>query len=164
MKVYRLDTNYSNYLNHFEPKISINKNGKENRPFLGVVLTVHNINFFAPLTSPKAKHLTMKNTQDFLKIDDGFLGGINLNNMIPIPRIALQEINISQIQDIKYRQMLYKQLNWVKNNQERINNRAKNLYYLVIQKKATNDLIERCCNFRLLEEKCQEFIESRKIS
>lgn len=164
MKVYRLDTNYSNYLNYYEPKISIAQGGKENRPFLGVVLTVHNINFFAPLTSPKAKHLTMKNTQDFLKIDDGFLGGINLNNMIPIPKTALHEINISKIQDIKYRHMLYKQLNWIRDNKERINNRAKNLYYLVIQKKATNDLIERCCNFKLLEEKCQEFIENRKIS
>lgn len=164
MKVYKLDTNYSNYLNHFEPKISIADNGKENRPFLGVVLTVHNINFFAPLTSPKAKHITMKNSQDFLKIDDGFLGGINLNNMIPIPKTALREINISQIKDIKYKQMLYKQLNWIRDNKERINNRAKNLYYLVVQRKATNDLINRCCDFRLLEEKCQEFIENRKIS
>ena len=163
MKVYKLDTNYSNYLNHFEPKISTTEHGKENRPFLGVVLKVHNSNFFAPLTSPKAKHLTMKNTQDFLKIDGGFLGGINLNNMIPIPKIALSEINISKIKDIKYKQMLYKQLNWVQNNQERINNRARNLYYLVIQGKANTDLIERCCNFRLLEEKCQEFIDNRKI-
>ncbi len=164
MKIYRLDTNYSNYLYNFEPKISFIRNEKENRPFLGVVFKVHNNKFFAPLTSPKAKHLTMKNTQDFLKIDDGFLGGINLNNMIPIPEVALQEINISKLENENYKRMLYKQLKWVKNNTKRINHRAKNLYYLVIQKKTTNDLIERCCDFKLLEKKCQEFIESRKIS
>lgn len=162
MKVYKLNTNYSNYLNYYEPKFSIAQGKKENRPFLGVLFHVNNCNFFAPLTSPKSKHLNMKNTQDFLKIDEGKLGGINLNNMIPIPKNCLSEININHIKDIKYKKMLYYQLTWVKNNEKRINNRAKSLYYLVTQRKATNDLIERCCNFKLLEEKCQEFIENRK--
>ena len=39
----------------------------------------------------------------------------------------------------------------------------KNLYFLIIQKKATTYLIERCCDFKLLEEKCQEFMNGNLI-
>lgn len=160
MKLYNLDQNYCNYLHYYEPKIPSIENEKETRPFIGVVLCVKGKNFFAPLTSPKPKHLTMKNTQDFLKIDDGKLGGINFNNMIPIPTEVLHEIEIKNIKNTKYKKMLYMQMNWIENNSTRINNRAKNLYYLVIQKNAQQDLINRCCDFKLLEEKYQEFMNN----
>lgn len=163
MKVYKADLRYCNYLHYYEPKIPFVENDKENRPFIGVVLCVNGKNFFAPLTSPKKKHLTMKNTQDFLKIDEGKLGGINLNNMMPIPKSYLTEIQIKDIKDAKYKRMLYMQMDWIEKNTTRINNRAKNLYYLVLQKKATENLINRCCNFRLLEQKCQEFMENNNI-
>ena len=163
MKVYTADANYCNYLHYYEPKIPFVKNEKENRPFIGTLLCVNGKNFFAPLTSPKPKHLTMKNAQDFLKIDNGKLGGINLNNMIPIPKSCLQEIEIRNIKDIKYRNMLFKQMDWIEKNKVRINNRAKNLYFLIIKKKATDYLIERCCNFKLLEEKCCEYMNGNSL-
>ncbi len=164
MKVYKANAKYCNYLHYYEPKIPFVENDKENRPFIGVALCVNGKNFFAPLTSPKQKHLSMKNTQDFLKIDNGKLGGINLNNMMPIPKSYLEEIEVNKIKDIKYKKMLYMQLDWAEKNKVRINNRAKNLYYLVIQKKATKSLIDRCCNFKLLEKKCQDFMDMNGIS
>lgn len=163
MNIYKADTDYCNYLHYYEPKIPFVENEKENRPFIGVVLCVNGKNFFAPLTSPKPKHITMKNTQDFLKIDKGKLGGINLNNMIPIPRRYLKEIEIRKIKDYKYKKMLYMQLDWIEKNKLRINNRARNLYYLVTQNKAENALIQRCCNFKILEEKCQDYMEEHNI-
>lgn len=163
MNIYKADADYCNYLHYYEPKIPFVENEKENRPFIGVVLCVNGKNFFAPLTSPKPKHLTMKNTQDFLKIDEGRLGGINLNNMIPIPRRYLQTIEVNKINNRKYRKMLYMQMEWIEINKLRINNRAKNLYYLVVEKKATEKLIERCCDFKLLEEKCQEYMDKNNI-
>ena len=42
---------------------------------------------------------------------------------------------MNKIKDIKYKKMLYMQLDWAEKNKVRINNRAKNLYYLIIQKK-----------------------------
>lgn len=164
MKIYKANLEYYNYLRYFEPKIPNITNEKENRPFIGVNLCVNGKNFFAPLTSPKPKHFTMKNTQDFLKIDDGKLGGINLNNMIPIPRSCLHEININDITDIKYKRMLFKQIEWIEKNKLRINNRAKNLYYLILQKRVTPLLLERCCNFKLLENKCQEYMDKNGIN
>lgn len=41
--------------------------------------------YFAPLSSPKQKHLKMKNDIDFYKLSNGKLGAINFNNMIPVP-------------------------------------------------------------------------------
>ena len=69
MELYKVDLNYYNYLHYYEPKIPYIKNAKQNRPFIGIVLNVNGKNFFAPLTSPKMKHLIMKDMQDFLKID-----------------------------------------------------------------------------------------------
>lgn len=159
MNLYIADINYCNYLHYYEPKIPYVENEKENRPFIGVVLCVNGKNFFAPLTSPKEKHKNMKDMQDFLRIDSGSLGGINLNNMIPIPRRYLEKIEIEEIKDLKYKKMLKSQMEWIDKNSLRINNRARNLYYLVVEKKATKELILRCCDFKLLEKKCQEYMD-----
>lgn len=40
--------------------------------------------YFAPLSSPKPKHLKLKSKLDFLKIDNGKLGAIN--NMLPVTK------------------------------------------------------------------------------
>ena len=78
MELYRVDIEYYNYLHYYEPKIPYIENEKQNRPFIGIILNVNGKNFFAPLTSPKKKHLIMKDMQDFLKIDRGRLGRMML--------------------------------------------------------------------------------------
>ncbi len=163
MELYKIDLNYYNYLHYYENKIPYIENEKKNRPFVGVILNVNGKNFFAPLTSPKKKHLTMKNMQDFLKIDNGKLGGINLNNMIPVPKSYLEKIEINQIKDYKYKYMLKEQLNWINKNQLRIQNRARNLYYLILFNHAQEQLIQRCCNFKLLEQKCNDFMKENNV-
>lgn len=163
MELYKVDINYCNYLHYYEPKIPYIENEKENRPFIGVVLNVNGKNFFAPLTSPKKKHLVMKDMQDFLKIDGGNLGGINLNNMMPIPKRYLQKIDLYNLTDIKYKNMLRKQIKWINQNQLRINNRAKNLYYLILNGHTTKELLNRCCDFKLLERKCSEYMIENQV-
>ncbi len=64
----RLDTEYCNYLRKFDDKVPYNYNEKELRPFVGVLFEVNNCKYFAPLSSPKPKHLKLK-----LKIDNGTL-------------------------------------------------------------------------------------------
>ena len=38
---------------------------KQTRPFIGILLTVNENAYYAPLSSPKPKHLKMKNQIDF---------------------------------------------------------------------------------------------------
>lgn len=164
MNLYKADIGYCNYLHYYEPKIPYIENEKGNRPFIGVILNVKGKNFFAPLTSPKKKHLIMKNMQDFLKIDGGRLGGINLNNMIPIPSSYLEKIEVEKIKDIKYKNMITNQIKWINLNTLRIQNRARNLYYIISNGKANKDLQDRCCNFKLLEKRCDDYMRENNVN
>lgn len=164
MELYKVDIEYYNYLHYYEPKIPYLEDEKENRPFVGVILNVNGKNFFAPLTSPKKKHLIMKDMQDFLKIDGGNLGGINLNNMMPIPKCYLEKINLSTLKDEKYKIMLKKQIRWINQNNLRIHNRARNLYYLILNGHTTEQLQKRCCNFKLLERRCDDFMKKHELN
>ena len=105
----------------------------------------------------------MGEQQDFIKIDNGKLGCINLNNMLPIPQRYLHIIDPNEIENISYRRLIYLQLDWLEKNQLKINNKARNLYYLITENKATTRLLKRCCDFKLLEQKCREYMEINSI-
>ena len=132
---------------------------KEKRPYIGIVLNVDGILFFAPFTSPKEKHLKMKNAIDFIKIDKGKLGAINFNNMIPIPFEECIKINVEKEIDTKYKNLLYKQINWCnqKENKQLILSKAKKLYNKYIENKLPSNIKNRCCNFIILEEKLKQY-------
>ncbi len=98
-KIVKLNTNYCNFLRQFDEKVPFNYGKKETRPFIGVLFNVNSISYFAPLLSPKEKHLVMKNSIDFLKLDKGNLGAINFNNMIPVTEDNYILIDLSK----KYR-------------------------------------------------------------
>ena len=85
LNIYTINEKYIRYLKKYDKKVPECFDKKSNRPFIGIILNINNILYFAPFTSPKRKHLKMKNKIDFLKIDNGKLGAINFNNMIPVP-------------------------------------------------------------------------------
>ena len=51
---------------------------------LVLLFMIDSCEYFAPLSSPKPKYKTIKNTLDLIKIDNGDLGVINFNNMVPV--------------------------------------------------------------------------------
>ena len=90
LKIYYFDENYINYLRKFDSRVAYNK--KMTRPYIGVVYTLNGLNYFAPLSSPKPKHLKMSDKAiDIFKIRNGELGIININNMIPTPIECITE-------------------------------------------------------------------------
>ena len=107
MKFYNIVDTYISFLHQFDAKVCFNKH--ESRPYIGIILQVNDIKYYAPFTSPKAKHLKMKNTIDFRKIANGKYGALLLNNMIPVVDQALIEIDINDISDHKYRRLLQNQ-------------------------------------------------------
>ena len=84
LKLVKVDSKYCDYLRKFDSKVAYNKNRKDLRPFVGVLFKIDKYEYFAPLTSPKPKHLKMQNTLDFFKIKNGEFGAVNFNNMIPV--------------------------------------------------------------------------------
>ncbi|MBO5004522.1 MAG: type III toxin-antitoxin system ToxN/AbiQ family toxin [Clostridia bacterium] len=163
LNFYKINEKYVKYMSKFDNRISKSYDEKRRRPFIGIVLNVEGILYFAPFTSPKRKHVTMKNTIDFLKIDDGRLGAINFNNMIPIPIEECIKIDIENEQDKNYKALLHKQINWCnkRENVDIILNRAKKIYEKVLNKKLPEQVINRCCDFNMLEGKLREYIQNK---
>ena len=74
LKIVRVNSDYCDYLRKFDNRVVYNKHEKELRPFIGILFKIGNCEYFAPLSSPKEKHIKMKNKIDFLKIKGGFYG------------------------------------------------------------------------------------------
>ena len=74
-----------------------------------------------------------------------------------------EKIQFTEIKNFKYRSMLRNQIKWINQNELRIQNRARNLYYLILNQHATEQLVKRCCDFRLLERKCNEFMKENNL-
>lgn len=158
MQLYTITDKYINILRAYDNRVMFNKNSK--RPYVGIVLSINNYDYFAPLSSPKRKHLEMKNKIDFMKIANGQYGVINFNNMIPVPMGELTEIDINNEADNNYKRLLENQANWINKNQSRIWKFANKLYnYLVFPKDNYRLNVKmRCCDFLKLEEVCRLYI------
>ena len=83
-KIVKVDSKYCDYLRQFDNRVAYNAGSKEMRPFIGILFGVDGCEYFAPLSSPKVKHVHMKNNLDVVKIDKGNYGVVNFNNMIPV--------------------------------------------------------------------------------
>lgn len=148
LKLYKVEAEFLDLLREIEPKVSLLK---ERRPFLGILIKLDEFNYLAPLTSPKIKHKSMKNSEDFIKIDSGNYGAINLNNMIPVPELKYDEININEEKDEAYKILLQNQLTWCNKNKENILKKASILRDKKLNNKLREDLDKRVCDFKKLE-------------
>ena len=155
LKLYKVSADYLDSIREIEPKVSLLK---DRRPFLGILITIDSNNYLAPLTSPKPKHKTMKNLEDFIKIDSGNYGAINLNNMIPVPETKYEEININEEKDNFYKILLQNQLTWCNKNKEIIIKKAENLRNKKLNEKLRKELNDRICDF----EKLENFVNSNQ--
>ena len=156
MKLYNVTDAYVDYLKQFDLKVPENK--AEKRPFVGIVFSINGYNFFAPLSSPKPKYRRMKNMPDFHKINSGLQGVINFNNMIHIPDSELISIDIDNLTDVNYKNLLNAQIQFINGIHVSLEAKARSLYQLV----GSDDEIltpnqlkvkQRCCNFGLLQNK-----------
>lgn len=50
MRIYYIETDYINYLRQFDSHVMLNKS---HRPYVGVVLRVHGVDYFAPFETAK---------------------------------------------------------------------------------------------------------------
>lgn len=121
---YTISPDYILYLQKFDYKVPHAYDNKEKRPFIGARIEINSSFYYIPLTSPKEKHKTMKNTIDFHKINNGLYGAINFNNMIPVPDMCLAKIipdveSCKNKKDKEYALLLQNQLTWCNISQNR---------------------------------------------
>ena len=161
LKLVMLDTNYCDYLRKYDDKVPYNMGTKDLRPFVGILFNVDGCLYFAPLSSPKPKHLKLKDNIDFLRLDEGQLGAVNFNNMLPVYEKNIKYIDLdyetNDIRDKKYKILLKKQLFWLNRHSNRLFRMSKFLYDGYVMGNLKENIINRCCNFPLLEKKCKEY-------
>ena len=100
----------------------------------------------------------MKKTAiDIWLIDEGKLGVINFNNMIPCPIEELTEL-LPTVKEEKYKKLLENQISSINKDRELILKKITRFHQQYNKKILYENILLRCCNFRLLEIKCMEYI------
>lgn len=158
-----IDDKYCDYLRNFDSRVPFNHDNKKLRPFVGILFEINKCKYFAPLSSPKPKHLRMHDTLDFLRLDEGKLGAINFNNMLPVTddNITILDLNNNK-NDIQYNNLLKSQIYWLNRNKEIIYTKAKALYFDFTNNNLGENLRNRCCDFLLLENVCKEYKKDKQ--
>lgn len=150
-----LDDKYIKFLFSKDKHVMYNKGQK--RPYLGVLFTYKRHKYYAPLSSPKEKHLSMKNNESLLKLDGGKLGVINFNNMIPVIDTAIHYINMKQIENTKYKFLLINQIKIINKQEESIIHKAIKLHKAYRENKLRKPIREICCDFIYLEKEYKKY-------
>lgn len=116
---------------------------------------MNGFNYFAPLSSFKAKHQKMKEGIDFIKVKNYAV--INLNNMFPVPEGEYTYVNINAEKDPQYRALLLAEYRFIKSIQTRIRKNAQAIYRIKIKDGESTPLAKRCNDFEALETACAQY-------
>lgn len=95
-----------------------------------------------------------------MKLDEGRLGLLGFNNMIPIPDSALIPFDIDKEPDPKYAELLRRQATYINRRKADILTHAAQTYFKVVNKK-NKFLLKISCDFRNLERACDQYDPNR---
>ena len=167
---------YINYLRTVDPRVRDNK--VESRPYAALGITINDLEYYIPLSSPKFKYndegepINFKKPQIYKNLyhimnreTEGnqieHLGSLLFNNMIPAPLNEIDFIDISELfkTDPSYAVLLTKQIDAIKNDIDNIQNKAESVYEAskaikrLKQLNYVQTLIKnQCCDFQILEQ------------
>ena len=166
MQIVKIEQEYTDYLRQFDFRVSKNIDMSYVRPYLGVLFTVQNKEYFAPLTSSgKGKKLKVSPKQEsttFFPLDECKLGGINLNNMIPVVSGVYIPFDIQNESNLQRKILLQKQVRFLRKNESYIVNKAKKLYNLKVTGELFPNYDKVTCDFKLLECKASEYSGNKR--
>ena len=170
LKVYRIDMKYIRNLHNIDDRVlSVSPQiGKDERPFLGVIVICNAHKYCVPLSKPKKKHGKMRDKIDFKKIvyHEELIGVLNFNLMIPVEDVLIQKIDTKirkhdNADTRKKKELLIKELEWCNEHARDLTNTANVLYakYVSEEKFAAR---EQCLDFKRMEIECKRFAEKKK--
>ena len=169
LEVYRIDMKYIRNLHNIDDRVlSVSPQiGKDERPFLGVLVICNEHKYCVPLSKPKKKHEKMRDKIDFKKIvhHGKLIGVLNFNLMIPVEDALIQKIDTKirkhdNADTRKKKELLIKELEWCNEHARDLTNTANVLYakYVSGEKFAAR---EQCLDFKRMEIECKRFTEKK---
>lgn len=172
MKLYSVSDEYIDFLRMYDSKVYSNKQNirKVTRKYLGVVFKVGEFLYYVPMSSPKKSdyinHKIRKSIIPIIRIisnkennvNSSLKGTLRIGNMIPVPQSELILYEPKLEKDSNYKILIEKELEFIEKHEEMIKKYAKIIY----NQKTKNynvSYIKNVVNFKLLEEKCKQFIQ-----
>lgn len=104
IRIYSVKDAYIKYLSKYQENLFLHEGSSFGRKYIGAVWEINGLSYFASLSSFKSKHKKMKESVDFIKIKDYSV--ININNMIPVTKDQLIELDINAEKDLHYKFLL----------------------------------------------------------
>lgn len=154
LKIYRVTDKYIKYLHKVDYRVQYNKN--HSRPYVGIVLHIGQFKYFVPMESPKPHHDNIKSGRHIMRLENGKMGQLGFNNMIPIPESAIISFDINDEPDKKYADLLRRQISYINRNKANVFDHASKTYYGAVTKKI-GFLLKICCDFKKLERACRRY-------
>lgn len=155
IRIYEIKDEYIKYLSNYQNHIFKQTTGSVKRKYIGIILEIRGIHYFAPLSSYKRKHNWMKESVDCIKIKDYAV--INLNNMIPVPNSQIVDIDINKEKDPSYRFLLQAESREINRQKDKIKKNAETVYNHKKYNGNATALAKRTNDFKLLEKLCKEY-------
>ena len=163
LKFYEVDGEYIKYLRvNGDQKIPNIEYEKHKKFFCGIVLTINNFNYFAPVSSYNKKvhtsFLIMDKDRETKELKA--ISSLRFSFMCPCPIEYLSQKDFSK-EDEKYKILLRKELHYCNINREKIKKMANEVYRLGLNEKNRQKF--NICDFKKLEEKCLEYIKFKNV-
>lgn len=154
---YDVDKKYIDFLKQYEPKIPTITYTERDKFLCGIVFSVNNHDYFAPISSvtqQQRSNLPIKNRTGET------VATIRFSFMFPVPN-GLAKIKDFSKEAGAYRDLLHQE--WVYCNRiaEKIHDKAKYIYKCVVEDKQ-DLMVKNCCNFALLEEKAHDYMRIKE--
>ena len=165
MEFYHITDEYLNYLRDKGDKyVPYNKAEGKQRPYIGIITTINDFQYFIPLHSPKEHQGRFQDrvTDKILDPDDNtkLLGYLKYNNLIPVKESEYTKVDFESIKsmDTKYYSLIEKERKYLQNKVEKIQKKAQLVHRKFLSDKPEDDFYKRCClNFVKLEECCLNY-------
>ena len=153
---YEVSADYISYLLKFDskvPRIDYSKTSQHDKFMCGIVLSVNEHDYFAPISS----FVTQQRTNMVIKNEKGKpISSIRLSFMIPIPPNVTTVKNIKNEPSPEYRRLLNLELQFCRKNANAIRRMAKHIHNSVVNGKDPI-MIKNCCDFIKLEIACAKY-------
>ncbi len=158
LRIYRIEDKYVRFLKSRDNRVQDNKGRR--RPYVGIVLYIGEFRYFVPMESPKPNHVNIHSGRHILKLDNGKLGLLGFNNMLPVPESALITFDFNNEPDKQYAELLRRQAVYINRNKADVLSHASQTYFAAVKK--NNDFLNRiCCDFKKLERACSQYDPNR---
>ncbi len=169
IKFYEVSNDYIKYFKKYDRNVRLNEgeNYQHNRKYIGVILEINSLKYFAPLSSPKGsdykddtKTIIRKSKIFIHRIVYGtqLLATVRISNMIPVPDRYINLYDLDNEPDRKYKKLLLKQFRVIKREFSEIKKSALRLYTQK-NKGEKHSYLRSTIDFKKIEQKSSDYIK-----